>query len=215
MTSPDIIVYPRRRPPQTLIQKVGRWLEQGHLVVLPSETQYALSGDATAPEVIARARQTKGRDQVLPFSAFFSGREMLADWGIRIPTFALPLTQRFWPGPLTLVLPTRRAALRALGSEDSVGVRVSSEPLLMALTARYGKPLLATSANPSGVLFSLDQENEWLNSRVEGGETKWVRPFRYRRQPASTVLDCTGTRPRLLRTGAVSESDWRAVLRHS
>jgi len=165
--------------------------------------------------VVARVRQMKGRDRSLPFSAFFPGREALADWGIRIPTFALPLTQRFWPGPLTLILPTRNATLRALGSEDSVGVRVSSEPVLMALTPHYGKPLLATSANPSGVLFSINQENEWLNRRVEEGDTKWVRPFRYRRQPASTVLDCTGMRPRLLRSGAISETDWRAVLRHS
>ena len=181
--------------------------------MLPSETQYALSGDATQPDVIERARALKGRGPSAPFSVFFHGLPALADWGIRLPAWALPLTQHFWPGPLTLVLPLRNRLLRRLGSDDTVGVRVSSEPLLRRLGATFGKPLLATSANPSGARLTVAQENAWLRRLAETGAVKWARPSRYVRRPASTVLDCTGSRPRQLRPGAVPESAWRAIIR--
>ena len=95
---------------------------------------------------------------------------------------------------------------------SGVGVRVSSEPIVSALARRLSVPLVATSANPSGTNLDPRRENDWLSHLTRADEVVWARPIRYRRRPASTVIDCTGKRPRLLRDGAISVREWQASL---
>jgi L-threonylcarbamoyladenylate synthase len=190
-----------------------RRLGAGGLAVIPTETQYALTGDATLAGAIRLVRAVKGRAADQPMSVFFLNAGILARWKIVLPEWAQPLADAFWPGPLTMVLPTTNAVFRAMGAPGSVGVRVSPEPIVGLLTERMDCPLIATSANPSGTVSSASAENAWLSDGVSSGHFLWARPRRFHRRLPSTVLDCCGTRPKLIRAGAIPTETWRRVLR--
>jgi L-threonylcarbamoyladenylate synthase len=190
-----------------------RCLSGGGLAVIPTETQYALTADATSADAMQHVRVVKGRAADQPISVFFPNAGVLARWKIVLPERAQPLADAFWPGPLTLILPTTNAVFRPLGAPGSVGVRVSSEPIVGLLTERMDCPLIATSANPSGTVLSASAENAWLSDGVASGHFLWARPNRFHRRLPSTVLDCCGTRPKLIRAGAIPTETWRSVLR--
>ena len=212
MKGSGIIPIVRSRPPAGAVTRLGRRLSSGRAVVFPTETQYALSVVATDQEAVRLVRRLKGRG-TKPFSVFVADRMALATWRIRVPDWAISLSLRFWPGPLTLILPTDNPMFRLLGAGVSgVGVRVSSEPIVSALARRLAVPLVATSANPSGAQLSARRENRWLECLAQADEILWARPVRYRRRPASTVIDCTGRKPRLLRDGAISLRECRSCL---
>jgi len=210
--SSHIIRYDRDAPSRSLITALSRQIGAGRAAVIPTETQYALAADATSETAIAAVRLIKGRSARQPFSVFFANAQMLEQWRIRIPSWAQPLTDSFWPGPLTLILPSRGSTFRRLGSPGSVGVRISPEPLVQALIQTVKRPLLATSANPSGIVLSTRDENNWLADGAESGKFVWARPRRYDRRPPSTVLDCCGSRPKLIRAGAIDAGQWRRAL---
>jgi len=215
VTHSPIIRFERRRPSPSLIKALARYLADGHLAVVPTETQYALTADATSEAAIRRVRVVKGREARQPFSVFFANPGVMASWRIIVPAWAGPLADVLWPGPVTLILPTKNLAFRRLGSTDSVGVRISPEPMIRALTETLARPLLATSANPSGAVLPVREENEWLAQGAQNGDFLWMRPQRFLRRPPSTVLDCCGTRPKLIRAGAVPAEIWRQVLREN
>jgi L-threonylcarbamoyladenylate synthase len=207
-----IIRFPRRRPPARLIQTVQRHLLKGGAAVLPTETQYALSAVATNSRAVAAVRSIKGRSSGSPFSVFFKCADALSAWGVELPEPGLLLAEAFWPGPMTLVLPVRGSRFRHLGSARTIGVRVSPEPLLVKLCSSIARPLVATSANPSGLMLSIPEENHWLEGLVEASNVIWARPKRFRRRQASTVLDCSGRRVRVIRRGAIPDRVWRQAL---
>jgi L-threonylcarbamoyladenylate synthase len=210
-----MIRYDRRSPSRPLIAALARQVISGHLAVIPTETQYALTADATSAKAIRTARAVKGRRAQQPFSVFFADAAALVRWRITIPEWAQPLAGTFWPGPLTLILPSRNPLFRRLGTTGSVGVRVSPEPIVRMLTERLNRPLLATSANPSGLVLSVRDENIWLAQEAKNSKFLWVRPGRYQRCLPSTVLDCCGTKPKLIRAGAIEAEAWRRALRQS
>jgi tRNA A37 threonylcarbamoyladenosine synthetase subunit TsaC/SUA5/YrdC len=84
--------------------------------------------------------------------------------------------------------------------------------MVALVLARIARPLVATSANPSGRILDAEAENRWLGQHAAAGDFLWARPLRYSRRPASTVIDLTGSRPRELRAGPVSADAWGAVL---
>ncbi|HUU44919.1 MAG TPA: L-threonylcarbamoyladenylate synthase [Acidobacteriota bacterium] len=212
MRGSGIIPITRRRPSAGAVKCLCRRLSSGNAIVIPTETQYALSVAATDPEAVRLVRCLKGRG-TKPFSIFLADPAALAEWHVQVPLWAAPLMRRFWPGPLTLILPSDNPMFALLGAGGSgVGIRVSSEPIVSVLARRLGVPLVATSANPSGEHLSARRENRWLGSLAQADEILWARPVSYRRRPASTVIDCTGKRPRLLRDGAISVKEWRASL---
>jgi L-threonylcarbamoyladenylate synthase len=212
MSAPAIITINRLQLARAPLARLCRHLEHGRPVILPTETQYALTCDATDPVAVESIRTIKGRGNQ-PFSVFLPDRAALGRWRVVPPTWAEPLIEAFWPGPLTLVLPTRLRVFSLLGGiVGAVGVRVSSEPYVSAITRRFGRPLLATSANRSGMQLDPAAENRWLSRLTGDRPVLWARPGRYQRRPASTVIDCTGDRPRLLRDGAIPRTVWRAVL---
>lgn len=215
MTAPGVIPLSEARatPSPPVLRRVVAHLAAGNLAVLPTETRYALCADATSESAVARTRLTKGRSDALPFSVFTDRVERLADWRIRIPPLARVLIEAFWPGPLTLILPSGGRIFRHLGTADTVGVRFSPIPVINQAVARLGRPLLATSANPSGAELDSRAENRWLARLAADGEILWVRPHRYHRRPVSTVVDCAAARPRILRHGAISARRIDAALR--
>ena len=197
----------------SMAKRLESRLDDGHPVVLPTETQYALACDATSKVAIKAVRVIKGRGPSAPFSIFLPSFQSLSSWRIRYSDYAKILAAAYWPGPLTLILPTANSLFKLLGGDGlSVGVRVTPEPLIAMLLQRTNRPLVATSANPSGVVMGSKSENQWLKSKAEEGSLDWARPKRYRRRPASTVIDCTGKVPRELRPGPISKAAWNAVL---
>jgi L-threonylcarbamoyladenylate synthase len=213
MSGPGIILFNRAHPSAHSVQRMLYHLAGGGAAVLPTETQYALSADATSNKGLARVRLIKGRPESQPFSVFFPDRQTLAEWGIALPEWAESLAEAFWPGPMTLILPARNRVFRGLGGDGrTVGVRVSPDPLIHQLCRRLDRPLVATSANPSGLVLSPRAENLWLARQVAEHEMIWARPAIFRRHESSTILDCSGNRVRLVRDGAIPAQIWKQAL---
>ncbi len=213
MSDSGTIPIHRLSPAPSDLLVLARHIRRGRPVVLPTETQYALAADATSRLAIERVREIKGRGAQSPFSIFLANIEACADWGIKLPHFARMLATHYWPGPVTLILPTANPIFKLLGGKGgSVGVRVTPEPVIAALLTRLKRPLLATSANPSGIVLASGAENRWLALQVRTGEIVWAKPARYHRRPASTIIDCTGPVPRQLRPGPIWEAKWRSLL---
>jgi L-threonylcarbamoyladenylate synthase len=190
-------------------------LRDGGLLAYPTETIYGLGARVT-PEGIEAIRELKGRGEV-PFLALLpwghlglAGVRALHPWGTSLvwSEAAVALARAVWPGPLTLVLEDRGGGwpAAARNPDGGVGVRVSPHPFILDLLTALREPLLSTSANPSGsppphspdeVVAGLRHRPGWARCHLVDGGT--LDP-----SPPSTVVDCTGPRPRLLREGALS-----------
>jgi L-threonylcarbamoyladenylate synthase len=182
----------------------------GQLIVIPTDTVYGIGTRADDPAATAALFDAKGRPRdlsiavLVPSSA--AAREVAA-----LDERAASLAARFWPGPLTLVLPRTEASRRwDLGNDGrTIGVRVPHHPLALAVLAITG-PLAVTSANRSGDLTPADCDGL---ARTFGAR---VAVYLCQDEPlegtASTVVDATDDRLRVLRTGSIDDEDLRAAL---
>ncbi len=128
-------------------------LRQGGLVALPTETVYGLGADATNPAAVARIFAAKQRPFFDPLIVHVSGIERVSTVARELPPLAAKLAARFWPGPLTLVLPKQPAIPEIVTSGlPTVGVRVPRHPLMQQVLSLVGRPIAAPSANPFGRL---------------------------------------------------------------
>ncbi|HEY1234399.1 MAG TPA: L-threonylcarbamoyladenylate synthase [Candidatus Binatia bacterium] len=126
-------------------------LKHGEAIAFPTETLYGLGADALNVAAVEKIYRLKGRDPTNPIPLLVADRAMVAILVSEIPPLAERLITEFWPGPLTLVLPARRDIPGPLlNSCGGVGIRISSQPIATELVQRLGRPLTATSANPSG-----------------------------------------------------------------
>ncbi len=182
-------------------------LTAGGLVAFPTETVYGLGADATNDRAVAAIFEAKGRPRFNPLIVHVADAEAAAQH-VRLDGRARGLAKRFWPGPLTLVLPRQSASTVSLlcsAGLDSLAVRVPGHDLALALLRRAGRPLAAPSANASGAVSPTTAGHvaKSLGSRVDlildGG------PCRIGLE--STVLDLTGARPVLLRPGGAAKDD--------
>ncbi len=130
-------------------------LAAGEVVAYPTETVYGLGADALSPRALERLRERKGRARERGLSVLVSGPSALARWAPALPPRAARLAERFWPGPLTLVVPAA-AALEGVATAFGVGFRCSPQPTALALARGLGRPLVSTSCNPSGEPPCLD-----------------------------------------------------------
>jgi L-threonylcarbamoyladenylate synthase len=125
-------------------------LRAGEVVALPTETVYGLAARADAPDAVARIFSLKGRPATNPLILHVADTAMLAGWTPPLGDRALKLAEAFWPGPLTMVLPAlSRVSRRVTAGQDTVAVRLPAHPLMMAVIAGVGQPLVAPSANLS------------------------------------------------------------------
>lgn len=191
------------------IERAVRVLREGGVILYPTETFYALGANAEDPEAIERVRSLKGREGAKPFPLLVPDRATLAEWVEGIPPAAERLMDRFWPGPLTLVLKASRKARHAASAEGSVGVRLPAHPVAQALLRGFGSAVIATSANRSGrpsprTLAEARSEIPRVEAVLDGG----TLPGRL----GSTVVDLTRTPPRLVRAGDLPPSEvWGAL----
>jgi len=185
-------------------------LQAGELVVYPTETFYAIGADAFSSSALARLFRVKRREAGRPVGLIAADTAMAFSLAREIPSNARRLADAFWPGPLTLVLPARDDLARELGGLEGVGVRVSPNPLACALSAGLGRPITATSANLSGEApaSTLDEARAGLGEKVkvylDGGKLTAAAP--------STVVAVSGSAWKMIRVGAISESQIAAAI---
>ncbi|MEU1441605.1 L-threonylcarbamoyladenylate synthase [Streptomyces mirabilis] len=193
------------------IEKAAGVLRAGGLVALPTETVYGLGANAEDPAAVSRIFQVKGRPPSHPLIVHVSGAEHLDDWVQEVPATARLLAERFWPGPLTLVLRRgRRVPLEATGGLETVAVRVPDHPAALALLSAFGGGVTAPSANRFGSVSptTADDVRAELGDAVDfvldGGPCKVG--------VESTIVDATGEIPTILRPGGATREDLEAVL---
>jgi len=194
------------------ISRAAGLLRAGHLVAFPTETVYGLGGDATDEPAVAEIFAAKGRPRFNPLIVHIPGlaeAETLAIFDKR----AQKLAARFWPGPLTMVLPRRGdsgLSLLACAGLDTVAIRAPAHPVAQALLRETRRPIAAPSANRSGRVSPTEAEHvaEELGNRVamilDGGRT----PVGLE----STVLDLSSESPVLLRPGGVTAEQLTGLL---
>ncbi|MFI5977309.1 L-threonylcarbamoyladenylate synthase [Streptomyces sp. NPDC051452] len=193
------------------IEEAAGVLRAGGLVALPTETVYGLGANAEEPAAVSRIFQVKGRPPSHPLIVHIGGAEQLDDWVQDVPEAARLLAERFWPGPLTLVLPrSARVPLEATGGLQTVAVRVPGHPVALALLSAFGGGVTAPSANRFGQVSPTTADDV----RVELGEAV---DFVLDGGPCevgveSTIVDATGDIPSILRPGGVTREDLEAVL---
>ena len=185
-------------------------LAAGYLVAFPTETVYGLGADACNADAVARIYSVKGRPSDHPLIVHVSSMQSMGDWAEEIPEYAIKLARDFWPGPMTLVL--KRSSLAQdfiTGGQETVGVRVPDHVVALALLEAFenigGKGVAAPSANrfgqvsPTTAAAVADELGEFLDSAdqiIDGGACAVG--------VESTIIDCTGDAPRILRPGAIT-----------
>ncbi|MGH7581404.1 MAG: L-threonylcarbamoyladenylate synthase [Gemmatimonadales bacterium] len=194
------------------IPVVEAHLERDGLLAYPTETVYGLGSWASKPALAALSR-LKGRAPDKPFLLLISGPAMAREWGLVMSPSARALSAAFWPGPLTLVLPGGEGRLpdELRGPERGIAVRHTSHPGIARLVAATGRPLTSTSANRPGQppAPGPDRIREVFDAEIERGELLVLDGGVLGNVPPSTLVDCTGAVPRLVREGAIPRAELR------
>jgi L-threonylcarbamoyladenylate synthase len=182
----------------------------GNLVAFPTETVYGLGADACNADAVARIYSVKGRPADHPLIVHVASMEGLGAWADDVPGYAISLARDFWPGPMTLIM--KRSGLAGdfvTGGQETVGVRVPDHPVALGLLEAFarvgGKGVAAPSANrfgnvsPTTAQAVEDELSDYLadaDQILDGGPCEVG--------VESTIIDCTGDTPRILRPGAVT-----------
>jgi len=186
-------------------------LKRGHAIVFPTETLYGLGADALNEAAVEEIFQLKGRDRSNPFPVLVADQEMLHTLVAEIPTTAQRLMDRYWPGPLTLVLPGRRNIPKPLCNPlGGVAVRISSQAIATLLVKGLGRPLTATSANPSGKepARTLQVAKNYFANRVD----VFVDGGTLTSKSGSTVVEVKEDSVKVIREGEISAFEILQVL---
>ena len=176
---------------------------RGEVIVFPTETLYGLGANALDPIAVEQVFNLKGRDPSIPIPVIVADRAMLDSLTTNLTSLAERLITAFWPGPLTLVLPGRDELPTQLkNSTGGIGIRISSQPIATELARKLGKPLTATSANPSGqppartIAEATSYFAGKVNVFVDGGLLV--------AQIGSTVVEVVDDKLKLIREGEIS-----------
>jgi L-threonylcarbamoyladenylate synthase len=188
----------------------AKHLIAGDLVAFPTETVYGLGADASNSAAVARIYSVKGRPNDHPLIVHIASMDRMGDWASDVPEYAITLARNFWPGPMTLVL--KRSELAGdfvTGGQDTVGVRVPDHVVALALLEAFeragGKGVAAPSANrfghvsPTTATAVLEELGDFLSKDdlvLDGGACAVG--------VESTIIDCTGDLPVILRPGGIS-----------
>ena len=192
------------------IKSAAQLLKKGHLVAFPTETVYGLGADASAPQAIARIYEAKGRPSDHPLIVHIASIDAMGQWATEIPGYAITLARDFWPGPMTLVLKRSDLAQDFItGGQETIGLRVPAHPVALALIQEFnaigGKGIAAPSANRFGAVSPTTAEavaeelSPYLSEGdliLDGGPSLVG--------VESTIIDCTGPTPMVLRLGAIT-----------
>ena len=182
-------------------------LAAGKVLAYPTETVYGFGG-AVDERSVEQLVNLKSRVPGKPFLLLVAASEMISRLGLHLTGYASTLAARFWPGPLTLVLPggEKRVPDRLRGPEGGVAVRWTPQRSLARLIRAHGDPITSTSANRPGIspATSADQIVAQWSEAITRGTLRVLDAGRLKDSQPSTVVDCTGRLPRVIRPGAIS-----------
>ncbi|GAA2323881.1 L-threonylcarbamoyladenylate synthase [Nonomuraea roseoviolacea subsp. roseoviolacea] len=186
-------------------------LHGGGLVAFPTETVYGLGANAADGAAVARVFQAKGRPPSHPLIVHLAGAEQLGDWVAHVPAHARLLAERFWPGPLTLVLRRGgRVSLETTGGLETVAVRVPAHPVALALLSAFGGGIAAPSANRFGSVSPTTAGH--VRAELDGAVDVVLDGGPCSVGVESTIVDATGEALSILRPGGVTREDLEAAL---
>ena len=193
------------------LRRAAEILRRGGLVAFPTETVYGLGADASSAEAVARLYRVKGRPADHPVIVHFASADEAFTWAREVPDSARKLAERFWPGPLTLVLKRSNTAKDFVtGGQDTVGLRIPSHPVARELLKAFGGGVAAPSANRFGRVSPTTAQHvrEDLGGDVdlvlEGGSAEVGIE--------STIVDLSCGAPVLLRPGHIAKRDLENAL---
>lgn len=192
------------------LQTAAQTLLEGNLVAFPTETVYGLGADALNKQAVARIYEAKGRPSDHPLIVHIHSMQVMGQWVDDVPEYAIALARDFWPGPMTLIFKRSNLAQDFItGGQETVGIRVPNHPVALALLEAFhnvgGRGVAAPSANrfghvsPTTAQAVSDELAAYLKAEdqiLDGGPCAVG--------VESTIIDCTGESPRILRPGAIS-----------
>ena len=201
--TPVVLTVSGSAPDAAVIAQAAQMLREGGLVAFPTETVYGLAADATNPKAVERLNRVKGRPPEKAYSIHLADAALVRQFVDEIPPLAQQLMQAFWPGPLTIVMPSKTGG--------TVGFRFPSHPVAQAFLRACDRAVVAPSANRSGsppptdgqeVLTALEGQFDCL---LDAGPTPMGRE--------STVVQVVGNRLELLREGALAPETIQAAVK--
>jgi len=190
------------KPDSDALSTIAHEIIHGKVVIYPTDTIYGIGVDACNPEAVERVFQVKQRDPAKPLLVLVNSVEMAAQIAASIPPAALPLIEKFWPGPLTIIFkagPAWTSKLTAGGG--TIGIRYPRHEFCLKILELCRRPITSTSANISG-----EKEPRTVRDVVESFESKVdliVDAGDLPSEKPSTIVDMTGSAPRLVREGAL------------
>ncbi|MEX2154616.1 MAG: L-threonylcarbamoyladenylate synthase [Gemmatimonadaceae bacterium] len=191
---------------EAAIEPALEQMDLRRVLAYPTETVYGFGG-AIDRESVANLIRLKGRPLGKPFLLLLDGSDMVSRLDLQLPSYAATLAARHWPGPLTLVLPGGhgRVPAQLRGPEGGIAVRWTSHPAVQRLIRAHGEPMTSTSANRPGVPPAMTAREilaQWPDA-IARGELRVLDAGRLTPSDSSTVVDCMGRQPRVIRPGAI------------
>lgn len=195
---------------EKILREIIRLLSEDKVGAIPTETIYGLACNPFSERALERLFQLKQREHNKPILLLLGKMEDLSLVVKYIPSKAYKLMKRFWPGPLTIVLPARRSLPKLLtGGLDTIGVRLTSSDIARSIARTFGKPITGTSANISGEPPCRSAQEVLkvfpnIDFVVDGGESKSLTP--------STVVEIIDNEVKLIREGVIAFTEILRVL---
>ena len=193
-------------------EQAASMLRKGGLVAVPTETVYGIAASAEDGVAVQMIYDLKDRDYDKPVSVLVTGMDMVEKYCQNIPPVAYRLAEKYWPGPLTMILEDKEVVPAMVTADTgTLGVRCPDHPLTLAIIEKAGVPLAAPSANPSGdepaktAQEVLDYFNRKIEGVVGGGPCAMG--------VASTILDLTEEEPKVLREGGIPAGELLAFVK--
>lgn len=196
------------------LREAAAAIEAGAIVIYPTDTLYGLGADALSDSAVARLYAVKARDEKKPIHAIVADMQMAERYAY-VDGAAGLLAARFFPGPLTLILKKKEGIETGIAKGiDTFGIRIPDNEFCKELVDTFGGPITTTSANRSGmhpmrtvdaILEQFDELDRGISCVIDAGELPLRQP--------STVVDCSGEHPVILREGAISADDiWETLV---
>ena len=191
-----------------------RYLNDDLLIGLPTETVYGLAALASRPKAIAKIFQVKARPTNHPLILHLANYRQLEKWAQNVPSYVEVLCEKFWPGPLTVVLQrTTRVCDEITGARETVAIRIPNNQVALTLLKKLDDGLVAPSANrfgkvsPTSAKHVVDDLGNEVSLVLDGGDCEIG--------VESTILDCTRSMPQILRSGAITKDVLESVAKIS
>ena len=206
----DLRMQVFNNPTQNEIKIAAKALKDGNLVAFPTETVYGLGADAENEKAVSRIYSVKDRPTDHPLIVHISSAKQLGNWARNVPDYAKKLADEYWPGPMTLILKRSELAKDFItGGQENVGLRVPSQPVALALLNEFesygGFGVAAPSANKFGAVSptSSDAVADELSESLEVNDLI-LNGGLCQVGIESTIINCLGDAPSILRPGAIT-----------